>query len=149
MDFLSLITPAYAQGVGDAADPLRSFLVPMVLIFVVFWFLMIRPQQKKQKEHREMLSQLRRGDQIVTSGGIIGKVTKVISDTELQVEIADEVRVRMARAMVTEVLSRTEPPKAAGDKADAAAMPGAGNSNQKPSLLGSLFPNLFPKKPKS
>jgi preprotein translocase subunit YajC len=149
MDFLSVITPAYAQAAGDAADPLRSFLVPMVLIFVVFWFLMIRPQQKKQKEHREMLSQLRRGDQIVTSGGIIGKVTKVISDTELQVEIADEVRVRVARGMVTEVLSRTEPAKGAGEKTDAGAPPAAGNTNQKPSMLATLFPNLFSKKPKS
>lgn len=148
MDFLSLIHPAYAQGAADQANPLQSFLVPMALVFVVFWFLMLRPQQKKAKEHREMLAQLRRGDQIVTSGGIIGKITKVISDTELQVEIADEVRVRVARSMVTQVLSRTEPPKGAGEKADAVASP-AGNSNEKPSLLGSLLPNLFPKKPKS
>ena len=143
-----LISPAYAQGLGGAEG--LGPLLPLILIFVVFWFLLIRPQQKKAKEHREMLSQLRRGDQIVTSGGIIGKITKVVSDTELQVEIADEVRVRVARGMVSEVLSRTEPAKAAGEKSDATTTtPGASNSNQKPSLLGSLFPNLFPKKPKS
>jgi preprotein translocase subunit YajC len=147
MDFLTLISPAYAQGIGGAEG--LGPLLPLILIFVVFWFLLIRPQQRKAKEHRELLSQLRRGDQIVTSGGIIGKITKVVSDTELQVEIADEVRVRVARGMVAEVLSRTEPAKAAGDKTDAAAMPEAGNANQKPSLLGSLLPGLFPKKPKS
>ena len=137
-----LISPAYAQGTGGAEG--IAPLLPLILIFVVFWFLLIRPQQRKAKEHRELLSQLRRGDMIVTSGGIIGKITKVVSDTELQVEIADEVRVRVARGMVSEVLSRTEPAKAAGEKADAAT-PQAGNANQKPSLFGSLFP----KKPKS
>jgi preprotein translocase subunit YajC len=147
MDFLTLISPAYAQGMGGAEG--LGPLLPLILIFVVFWFLLIRPQQRKAKEHRELLSQLRRGDQIVTSGGIIGKITKVVSDTELQVEIADEVRVRVARGMVAEVLSRTEPAKAAGEKADAATTPDAQNTNQKPSLLGSLLPGLFPKKPKS
>jgi len=141
-----LISPAYAQGMGGAEG--LGPLLPLILIFVVFWFLLIRPQQKKAKEHRALLSQLRRGDQIVTSGGIIGKITKVVSDTELQVEIADEVRVRVARGMVAEVLSRTEPAKAAGEKAETAT-PEAGNTNQKPSLLGALLPGLFPKKPKS
>ena len=147
MDFLTLISPAYAQGTG-AAEGLGP-LLPLILIFVVFWFLLIRPQQRKAKEHRELLSQLRRGDQIVTSGGIIGKITKVVSDTELQVEIADEVRVRVARGMVAEVLSRTEPAKAAGEKAEGTPTPAAGNANEKPSLLGTLLPGLFPKKPKS
>lgn len=142
-----LISPAYAQGFGGAEG--LGPLLPLILIFVVFWFLLIRPQQKKAKEHRELLSQLKRGDQIVTSGGIIGKITKVVSDTELQVEIAEEVRVRVARGMVSEVLSRTEPAKAAGEKGDAEASPAAGNTNEKPSLLGSIFPNLFSKKPKS
>jgi preprotein translocase subunit YajC len=142
-----LISPAYAQGFGGAEG--LGPLLPLILIFVVFWFLLIRPQQKKAKEHRELLSQLKRGDQIVTSGGIIGKITKVVSDTELQVEIAEEVRVRVARGMVAEVLSRTEPAKAAGEKGDAEASPAAGNTNEKPSLLGSIFPNLFSKKPKS
>jgi preprotein translocase subunit YajC len=138
-----LISPAYAQGMGGA-DGLGP-LIPLILIFVVFWFLLIRPQQKKAKEHRELLAQLRRGDQIVTAGGLIGKITKVISDTELQVEIAEDVRVRVARGMVSTVLSRTEPAK--GEKAEA-AVPAASNANQKPSLLGGLS-SLFPKKPKS
>jgi preprotein translocase subunit YajC len=133
-----LISSAYAQGFGGA-EGLGS-LLPLILIFVVFWFLLIRPQQKKAKEHREMLSQLRRGDQIITSGGLIGKVIKVVSDTELQVEIADNVRVRLARGMVSQVVSRTEP----GEKAGAEQTPAAANTDQKPSLLGMLFP----KKPK-
>ena len=112
MEFLSLISPAYAQGFGGAEG--LGPLLPLILIFVVFWFLLIRPQQKKAKEHRELLNQLKRGDQIVTSGGIIGKITKVVSDTELQVEIADEVRVRVARGMVSEVLTKTEPAGKAG-----------------------------------
>jgi len=141
-----LISPAYAQGMGGAEG--LGPLLPLILIFVVFWFLLIRPQQKKAKQHREMLGQLRRGDQIVTSGGIIGKITKVVSDTELQVEIADEVRVRVARGMVADVISRSEPAKSAGDKAEGAAAPEPGNSNQRPSILGSLLPGLFPKKPK-
>jgi preprotein translocase subunit YajC len=131
-----LISPAYAQGaVGGAGDFLSSGVVPLVLIFVVFYFLLIRPQQKKAKLHREMLGALRRGDTIVTTGGLIGKVIKVVSDTELQVEIADEVRVRIARAMVSDVLSRTEPAKGdekAGDK------PAGANTNEKPSLLSFL-----------
>jgi preprotein translocase subunit YajC len=147
MDFLTIISPAHAQGIGGAEG--LGPLLPLILIFVVFWFLLIRPQQKKAKEHRELLSQLRRGDQIVTSGGIIGKITKVVSDTELQVEIADEVRVRVARGMVAEVLSRTEPAKATGEKGEGTPAPAPGNSNEKPSLLGTLLPGLFPKKPKS
>jgi preprotein translocase subunit YajC len=139
-----LISPAYAQGMGGA-DGLGP-LIPLILIFVVFWFLLIRPQQKKAKEHREMLGQLRRGDQIVTSGGLIGKVTKVVSDTELQVEIAEEVRVRVMRGMVASVLSRTEPAKGEGG----APVPAAGNANEKPSSpLAGLLSGLFPKKPKS
>jgi preprotein translocase subunit YajC len=137
-----LISPAYAQGMGGA-DGLGP-LIPLILIFVVFWFLLIRPQQKKAKEHRELLAQLRRGDQIVTAGGLIGKITKVISDTELQVEIAEEVRVRVARGMVSSVLSRSEPAKG-----EAAAAPTANNTNEKPSPLGGLLSGLFPKKPKS
>ena len=132
-----LISPAYAQGFGGAE---LGSLLPLILIFVVFWFLLIRPQQKKAKEHREMLGQLRRGDQIVTSGGLIGKITKVVSDTELQVEVADNVRVRVARGMVSQVLSRTEP----GERTGAEQAPAAANTDQKPSLLGMLFP----KKPK-
>ncbi len=115
-----LISPAFAQGAGGAggaggADMLTSFL-PLILIFVVFYFLLIRPQQKKQKEHKAMLAAVRRGDKIVTAGGLIGTVAKVIGDDELSVEIAEGVKVKVARGMVSTVLSKTEPAK--GDDKD-------------------------------
>lgn len=88
-------------------------LLPLVLIFVVFYFLLIRPQQKRMKQHREMVSALRRGDEVITAGGLIGKVTKV-AETEATVEVADGVRVRVVKGTISEVRSRTEP-KAAND----------------------------------
>lgn len=100
------ISPAYAQGAGGM-DGMASFL-PLILIFVVFYFLLIRPQQKKQKAHREMLAALHRGDRIVTAGGIVGTITKVSSDTELMVEISEGVKVRVMRGMVSDVMSKTE-----------------------------------------
>ncbi len=103
-----LISPAYAQDTGAGGFDV-GFLLPMVLIFGVFYMLLIRPQQKKAKQHREMLEALRRGDRIVTSGGIIGLITKVVDVNELIVEIAEGVRVRVARAMVSSVMAKTEP----------------------------------------
>jgi len=103
------ISPAYAQAAGgDAASAFTSF-IPLILIFVVFYFLLIRPQQKKMKEHRAMLEAIRRGDKIVTNGGIIGTVTKVVDERELQLEIAENVRVRIMRDMIASVMARTEP----------------------------------------
>lgn len=99
------ITPAYAQDAGGGSDPLMTFL-PLILIFVVFYFLLIRPQQKKAKEHRAMLGELRRGDRIVTSGGLIGTITKVVGDDELAVEIAEGVKVRVARGMISQVTAK-------------------------------------------
>lgn len=89
-------------------EQLMSFL-PLVGIFVVFYFLLIRPQQKKAKEHQSMLEQIKRGDRIVTSGGILGLVTKILSDSEVQVEIAENVKVKVLRSMISNVLSKTEP----------------------------------------
>lgn len=89
---------------------LLQFL-PLILIFVVFYFLLIRPQQKRLKEHRDMLAAIRRGDRVVTGGGIIGTVVKVGADDELSVEIADGVRVKVVRSTVTSVLAKTEPAK--------------------------------------
>ena len=86
-------------------------LVPLILIFAIMYFLLIRPQQKKLKEHQEMVKALRRGDQVVTQGGMIGKVTKVKDDNELEVEIASGVVVRVVRSTITQVLSKTEPAK--------------------------------------
>ena len=90
-------------------------LLPLVLIFVVFYFLLIRPQQKKQKEHRAMLEALHRGDRVVTAGGIMGTITKVQSESELIVEIADGVKVRVARGMISDVMSKSESRSAAND----------------------------------
>ncbi len=105
-------TPAYAQAAatGGAASTLIG-IAPFVLIFGIMYLLMIRPQQKKMKEHRSMIEALRRGDQVVTSGGLIGKVVKV-GDTELEVELAPSVKVRVVRSTVTQVLAKSAPAEA-------------------------------------
>ena len=103
-----LISPAYAQTAGGTGFDLVS-LAPLLLIFVVFYFLLIRPQQQKMKAHRALLGNIRRNDRVLTGGGIIGVVTKVVSDGELIVEIAEGVRVRVVRGTVTDVLAKTEP----------------------------------------
>ena len=105
------ISPAYAQAAGGAGGIFGSLggLMPLILIFAVFYFLLIRPQQKKAKQHKEMLAALRRGDRIVTGGGIVGTVTKVVDDNELSVEISQGVKVRVQRGMVAAVLSKTDP----------------------------------------
>ncbi|PKU23699.1 preprotein translocase subunit YajC [Telmatospirillum siberiense] len=115
------ISEAYAQAAGGSAGGLESLqqFLPLVLIFVVFYFLLLRPQQKKMKAHREMVSQLRRGDRVLTQGGIIGQINKVISETEVSVEIADGVRVRVIRSAISEVLAKTEP--VSGASKDAAS----------------------------
>lgn len=106
-----LVTPAYAQAAaGGQGGGLEAF-IPLILIFVVFYFLLIRPQQKKMKDHKAMLGAVRRGDKVVTGGGIIGTVTKVIDDNEVSVEIADGVKVRVQRGLISSVLSKTEPVK--------------------------------------
>ena len=106
---MMFISPAWAQGAGGGGLDGLGGLLPLVLIFVVFYFLLIRPQQKKAKEHREVLSNLRRGDRIVTNGGLLGTITRVPNDTELMVEIADGVKVRVLRGMVAESLSKSDP----------------------------------------
>lgn len=109
-----LISTAFAQAAGgqDGGFNMMSIL-PLVLIFVVFYFLLIRPQQKKMKDHKAMIGSLRRGDRIVTGGGIVGTVVKSQGDEDCVVEIADGVRVRVVRSTIQSVLSRTEP---AGEK---------------------------------
>ena len=103
------VTPAFAQaaGTGGAASAITSFL-PLILIFGIMYFLMIRPQQKKMKQHRALIEGLRRGDQVVTSGGIVGKVSKVQEDGFVEVEIADGVKVKVVKATITTVLNKTE-----------------------------------------
>jgi preprotein translocase subunit YajC len=112
------ITDAYAQAASGAAEggagSMLQFL-PLVLIFVVFYFLLIRPQQRKMKEHKALVSAVKRGDRVVTSGGLIGQVHKVVDDSEIQLEIAEGVRVRVLRGSINEVLNRTEPAKVVQD----------------------------------
>jgi preprotein translocase subunit YajC len=133
------ISPAYAQAAGGGFGGFDIVsLAPLVLIFVVFYFLLIRPQQQKMKQHRTMLSAIRRNDRVLTGGGIIGTVTKVVSDTEVIVEIAEGVRVRMARGTIAEVLSRTEPVTAGSGGAGGEAKP----AEQKPQGLAGLLSGL-------
>lgn len=109
------VTEAHAQagGLAGGTDMLVQFL-PFVLIFVIMYFLIIRPQRQKAQRHRDMVANLRRGDTIVTSGGLIGKVAKVVDDNEMQVELAEGVKVRVIRGMVVEVRSKGEPVKDGG-----------------------------------
>jgi preprotein translocase subunit YajC len=116
-----LFSSAWAQAAGEAGPVgpgALEALLPIILIFVVFYFLLFRPQQKKMKQHREMLAALRRGDRIVTGGGIIGTITKIVDDNEVQVEIAEGVRVRVQRAMIATVLAKTEPAAATPPRAE-------------------------------
>src|SRR5881275_1753186 len=108
-----LISPAYAQGslFGGGNTDMITSLLPFVLIFVIMYFLILRPQQKRVKEHQELVKNLRRGDTVVTSGGLVGKVTKVIDDDQIEVEVADGVRVRQVRSMVSGVRAKGEPVK--------------------------------------
>jgi preprotein translocase subunit YajC len=108
-----LISPAYAQGGPAGSSEMMMSLLPFVLIFVIMYLLILRPQQKRQKQHQEMLKNVRRGDTVVTSGGLIGKVTKKVDDdaTEIEIEIADGLRVRQSRSMLADVRARGEPVK--------------------------------------
>ncbi|MEY4982270.1 MAG: preprotein translocase subunit YajC [Pseudomonadota bacterium] len=103
-------TPAFAQAAGGAsAGSAFASFVPLILIFAIMYFLLIRPQQKKMKEHKAMVEALRRGDQVMTAGGIVGKVTKVQEDGLIEVEIADNVKVKVVRHTITQVMNKTEP----------------------------------------
>jgi preprotein translocase subunit YajC len=105
------VTPAFAQGgIADSSN-LMFQILPFVLIFVIMYFLILRPQQKRVKEHQELVRNLRRGDTVVTSGGVVGKVTKVVDDEQIEMEIADGVRIRQMRQMVSAVRAKTEPAK--------------------------------------
>ena len=104
-------TPAFAQAAGQtgAGGLLGSMLIPMVLVFGIMYLLIIRSQQKQMKTHKAMIEALRRGDQVVTQGGIVGKVSKVMEDGMVEVEIADGVKVKVLRHTITSVLNKTEP----------------------------------------
>jgi preprotein translocase subunit YajC len=126
-----------SMGLGSLGDNFGSLaqMLPFVLIFVVFYFFLIRPQQQKQKTLRAMLDNLRRGDRVVTGGGIIGTVAKVTNDDEVQIDIAEGVRVRVLRSTITSLLAKTEPVAAKDNEADDAettgtAIPGLGDKRK-------------------
>ncbi len=108
-----LISQAYAQAAGGGAGGAFDImsLLPLVLIFVVFYFLLIRPQQKKMKQHKAMIEAVKRGDIVTMGGGIVGKVTKVVDDGHVEVEIAEGVRVKVLRSTLADVRGKTEPAK--------------------------------------
>ena len=109
------ISPAFAQAgpfglSGDSSSMIVQFM-PLILIIVIMYFLILRPQQRRMKQHQEMVKALRRGDTVVTNGGLVGKVTKVVDDNHIEIEISDGVRVRHLRASVSEVRAKSEPVK--------------------------------------
>ncbi len=135
------VTPAFAQAAGGAEGSGFEAFLPLILIFVVFYFLLIRPQQKKMKEHKATLSAIRRGDRVVTGGGIVGTVTKVVDDNEVMVEIADGIKVKVQRALISTVLSKTQPvadEKKSGESGKGEGGSGGGTGGVS-GLLGMLF----------
>ncbi len=135
------ISQAWAQAAGGGSSDFLVQLFPLVLIFGVFYFLLIRPQQSKMKAQREMLGGVKRGDRVVTGGGIIGLVTKVISDNELQVELAEGVRVRVLKQTITDIVTRGESVRGGKESDDDSKpmLPPAAPGSERKSLLGSLF----------
>ena len=114
------ISPAFAQGSllgGGGGDNMLISLLPFILIFVIMYFLILRPQQKRVKTHAEMVKNVRRGDTVITNGGLIGKVTKVVDDDQIEFEISDGVRVRQMRQMISGVRAKGEPAKEKSDSA--------------------------------
>jgi preprotein translocase subunit YajC len=128
-----LISQAYAQAGPAGQGDFFVSLLPLVLIFVVFYFLLIRPQQRKMKAHRDLIASIKRGDKILTNGGIIGTVVKVEGDDTFLVEIAKDVRVQVARGMVADLAN-----KPAGGGAAAAGAP-ANDAGARPGLMSQLF----------
>jgi preprotein translocase subunit YajC len=113
-------------------------MLPLVMIFVVFYFLLIRPQQKRMKEQKAKIAAVRRGDRVVTGGGLIGTVTKVVDDNEVLVELAEGVRVRVVRQTITDVVAKGEPVDS--DKGEGKSGPKA--NDDKPKAEGGLFGRL-------
>ncbi|MCP4923879.1 MAG: preprotein translocase subunit YajC [bacterium] len=105
----SVISQAHAQAANSGGGFDFMGLLPLVFIFGIMYFVLIRPQQKKAKQHREMLNQINRGDRVVTNGGLIGEVHQVVDESEIHLEIADGVRVRVARSMISQLMEKTQP----------------------------------------
>lgn len=138
------ISEAWAQGASGGGSDFLVQLFPLVLIFIVFYFLLIRPQQSKMKQQREMLAGVKRGDRVVTGGGIIGLVTKVIGDNELQVELAEGVRVRIIKQTITDIITRGESVRGGKESEEdekplLPSKPAGAAPAERKSLLGSLF----------
>ena len=130
------ISEAWAQGAsGGGGDMFTSFL-PLILIFAVFYFLLIRPQQKKLKAHQAMIGALHRGDKVITGGGLYGTVTKVLNDAEVMVEIAEGVRVKIARSTISMVTTSSN-----SGRAKSAGPAPANDSGEQPSggIVGKLL----------
>jgi len=107
------ISPAFAQSAGASPmEGLVQMILPLVMIMAVFWFLLIRPQQRKLKEHQDMIAKVARGDTVVTNGGLIGRVAKVVDDKELLVEVGENIKVRVLRQGISDVRAKGEPAKA-------------------------------------
>lgn len=103
-------TPAFAQAAGaSSTSALAGSFIPLVLMIAIMYFLLIRPQQRKVKEHKAMVEALRRGDQVITQGGILGKVSRVMDDGIVEVEIAEGIKIRVVRATISQVVNKTEP----------------------------------------
>lgn len=106
------ISPAFAQTGNPLSDPFGGILIPMLLMVVIFYFLLIRPQSQRQKQHREMIEKVRRGDTVVTSGGFIGKVSRVPDNSdEIEVDLSDNLKVRVLKSTLLDVRSKGEPVK--------------------------------------
>ena len=103
------VTPAYAQGIGGASPDMFISILPFVLIFVIMYFLIIRPQRTQLKKRGEMLAAVRRGDTVVTGGGFVGKVTKVIDDNELEIDLGNGLKVTALRSTIADVRVKGEP----------------------------------------
>jgi len=106
------ISPALAQTGSPMGDPFTGILIPMLLMVLIFYFLVIRPQSQRQKQHRELIERVRRGDTVVTAGGFIGKVTRVADNSdEVEVELSDTMKVRVLKSTLMDVRSKGEPVK--------------------------------------
>jgi preprotein translocase subunit YajC len=136
------ISPAYAQAAGGGGGEAGLLsLAPLVLIFVIFWFLLIRPQQKKMKAHKAMVEALRRGDKVVTGGGVFGTVSKILNDNEVQVEIAENVRIKVVRHTIQEVLGKPQPAAGKGGEGSADKQPA--NDGSAPKKGGGMLGGLL------
>jgi preprotein translocase subunit YajC len=106
------VSPAFAQAAGPAIDPLGGLMIPMLLMLGIFYFFLIRPQAQRAKEHKARMDAVRRGDTVVTSGGMVGRVTKVTDTSdEIEVELADNLKVRIIKSTLMDVRSKGEPVK--------------------------------------